>query len=443
MRIAMVGVISATLALVGCGGSSDDFTGSGPVTGTAACSAEGQKQFVLDTMRDVYFWVEDLPAAVNIDDYDSPEALLEFLTSFQPLDTFSFINSAEADSAFFGEGQFAGFGFSSTRLPNNEIFFTRVFSDSPADLGGLIRGQQLLAVDGRTVAVIDAAEGLGEAFGPAEEGITRTLTIRNADGSEFDAVLTKAVVTIDPVPQVRTYTIDGTTYGYLEFATFIQTATPQLESAFSDFNALGITDVIIDLRYNGGGLVSIANELGDYLGGFVADGEVFSETLFNSNNTASNSQELFEQLNQSMNLSRAVFITTGGTASASELVINSMEPEVEVTLVGTTTFGKPVGQIGATFCDSILRPTAFETVNNVGEGRYFDGLPVDCVAADDVTTVVGSQQDPSTAAALTFLSTGACPVATNSGGVQKTEADIAAFRSPKPRNSAEDIAYAW
>jgi hypothetical protein len=112
-----------------------------------------------------------------------------------------------------------------------------------------------------------------------------------------------------------------------------------------------------------------------------------------------------------MNLSRLVVIATSGTASASELVINSMETHVDVTIVGDTTFGKPVGQVGALFCDKILRATAFETLNSLNEGGYFNGLPVDCPAADDITEVVGSATDPNLTAALTYLETGACPPA--------------------------------
>ncbi|MEM1082069.1 MAG: S41 family peptidase, partial [Pseudomonadota bacterium] len=196
-------------------------------------------------------------------------------------------------------------------------------------------------------------------------------------------------------------------------------------------------------RYNGGGLVRIADELGDYLGGRVAGGLVFSETLFNQNNSASNSVELFQQLAQSMNLSRLVVITTRGTASASELVINSMEPHAQVQLVGTTTFGKPVGQIAVDFCSQRLRPTAFETVNSLGQGQYFQGLPVDCVAEDDITFPVGDVQEDSTATALELLATGSCPVQSNAGGFEKTAADVAEFRPPRASTTAQATAYAY
>jgi len=100
-------------------------------------------------------------------------------------------------------------------------------------------------------------------------------------------------------------------------------------------------------------------------------------------------------------------------------VTNSMEPHVEVTIVGDTTFGKPIGQVGFEFCEKILRPTAFQTVNADDFGDYFDGLPVDCAADDDLNVAVGADTDPNLVAALGYLDTGSCPVAAAPGGMMK------------------------
>ena len=377
---------------------------------------EAQKQFVLDAMRDVYFWYTLLPANVDLSQHASPEALLAFLISFQPIDRFSFITSAEADSQFFGEGKFEGFGFSYRFEAADDIRFTRVFSLSPAAQAGFARGQRILELDGRTIAEIEANEGVNAVFGqsPLE------FTIRRLDGTEFTELISHDIVTINPLPQWRVIDMGGTPVGYVEFASFISTADPVFSTIFADFNAAGVNDVIIDMRYNGGGLVSTAELLGDYFGGLIADNLVFSKTLFNDKNTDSNRTEFFQGLVNSINLSRLVVIATSGTASASELVINSMEPYVELTIVGDTTFGKPVGQVGIQFCEKILRATAFETVNVLDQGDYFDGLPVDCPAADDLTEVVGANTDPNLVTALAFLATGACPAA---GGMLKPAFD--------------------
>jgi hypothetical protein len=150
---------------------------------------------------------------------------------------------------------------------------------------------------------------------------------------------------------------------------------------------------------------------------------VFSSTEFNADRAAANnSTEFFALLGNSLSLSRLVVIASSGTASASELVTNGMIPHVDVAIVGENTFGKPVGQIGLEFCDKILRPTSFKIANADGFGDYFDGLPVDCPAIDDLSVAVGDDLDPRMVAAMTYLDTGACPVTASPDGPFKAEA---------------------
>ena len=393
--------------------SDDDGPGGVPVS---SCSNDGQKQFVLDAMRQWYFWEDRLPADVDISQFAAPEDLLAYLASFspddgsgQPVDRFSFINTAEADQQFFGEGRFEGFGFSSRFIAADDLRLTRVFTDSPANRGGLARGQRILQLNGRTIAEIQAAEGVNAVF----DTPTLDFTMRETDGSEFTVTITQDIVTIDPVPQFRVIDAGGgRNVGYMELATFISTANNQMNDVFGQFRAAGINDVIIDLRYNGGGLVSTANLLGDFLGGDVAENLIFSKSVFNQLRAAEeNSTTFFDRQANSVSLSRLVVIATASTASASELITNGMEPHVEVTIVGTDTFGKPVGQVGLEFCEQILRPTAFQLLNADDFGDYFDGLPVDCAAADDLNVAVGDDADPNVVAALEYLATGTCPVA--------------------------------
>ena len=115
-------------------------------------------------------------------------------------------------------------------------------------------------------------------------------------------------------------------------------------------------------------------------------------------------------------------IASRSTASASELVINAMDPHVEVSIIGADTLGKPVGQVGLEFCEKILRPTAFQILNANDFGDYFSGLPVDCVAPDNLDVAVGADDDPNIEAALTYLDTGGCPAASIPGARLKLEA---------------------
>jgi hypothetical protein len=116
----------------------------------------------------------------------------------------------------------------------------------------------------------------------------------------------------------------------------------------------------------------------------------------------------FSTLDQSLNLQRLVVITTRASASSSELTINSLRAYIPVTIIGDTTYGKPVGQYGLRFCDKVLYPVAFSIKNANLEGDFFDGLAVDCAAGDDYTHQLGDPSEASFAEALTFIRTGAC-----------------------------------
>lgn len=429
----------AFAGLTACGGGSSP---TGPQAGTAACSTDGQKQYVLDRLYEWYLWNDLLPNNIDIADYATPEELVTRVTldlgpqdaNGDPIDLFSSVGSLEADQQFFGEGKFEGFGFSWRFVDpaQTEFRITRTFQGSPADMGGLARGQQVLTLNGRTVADVVANEGVSTFF---DNNDPVNFEVQPVVGAPFmTGDISKAIVTIPPIPQSRIIDAgNGVNVGYMELATFISTADPEFDTVFASFAAAGVNDVIIDLRYNGGGLVSTAELLGDYLGGLVAQNLIFSSTEFNADRAAdNNSIELFELRGNSINLSRLFVIATRGTASASELVTNGMIPHVEVVIVGDNTFGKPVGQIGLEFCEKILRPTSFKLANALGDGDYFDGLPVDCAAADDLSVPVGDPLDPNMVAAMNYVNTGACPVVSSPGQNLKPAIDRRELERPRP-----------
>ena len=425
-------ILLVATSLVAC---SSDSGIAGPTT-PGACTNDGQKQYVLDALYYWYLWNDMLPANINIADYASPEELVTQVTRTYgpqrlgggPLDRFSSVGSLAADQQFFGEGKFEGFGFS-WRVENNEMRFTRVFADSPANLvGGFSRGQTVLSIDGRTIAEILANEGISAAL----NGATAQFEIRNLDLSTYTVTLTEDIVTINPIPQWRLIDMGPGVppVGYMEFATFISTAHDGLDGndfddVFAEFIAAGVEDVIVDLRYNGGGLVDTANLLADHLGGFANDGQIFSNTEFNADRAAAENRiDYFANRANAIDINRLIVVaSTARTASASELVINGLDPFVNggVYIVGENTFGKPVGQVGVEFCEKILRPTSFKKSNAAGFGDYFDGLPVDCPADDDLSIPTGADNDPNIVAALSFVTGAGCPVAAAPGGLQKTD----------------------
>jgi len=407
--------------LAGCSDGGANTVALDPAEETGECSINGQKQFVLDNLYTWYLWNDLLPADIDIANYASPEELIiqvteEFgpqkLVDGQevPIDRFSFVRSQQSEQDFLDGtlGELFGFNYRFVDEAATDFRIVRVYSGSPAQIGGLARGQRILTLNGRNVTEIAGSEGISAFF---RDNRTVEFEIERAGDNEFTAI-TKAVITIDPVAQWRLIDRgDGIApVGYMQLDTFIDTANPRFEEAFAAFRDAGVTDVILDLRYNGGGLVRTAELLGDYLGGLVAENLIFSSTEYNADRAAANnSTELFERLGSSISLSRLVVIATRGTASASELVTNGMIPHVDVSIVGDNTFGKPVGQSGFPFCDKIVRPTTFRLANANGDGDYFDGLPVDCAAPDDISKEIGADDDPNVVAALSVLNTGACP----------------------------------
>jgi C-terminal processing protease CtpA/Prc len=430
----------ACALIAACGGGG----GGGVVPG--GCSATSQKNFVLNAAREWYLFLDLLPANVNVSDYATAEDLLDALTATarsQNKDRFfSYLTTRTADSSFLQEGEFVGFGFR-TRIEGNRLLVPDVYEGSPAAQGGLGRGSEITHIDSGTgfvpvATILQTDPNLEQAFGPPTEGVQRGLRYLRVDGQQFEAVFTKAIVTIPPVPANGTAVFalpsnPAEPVGYVNLRTFISTAEAPLRGAFQQFLDQGVRYFIFDLRYNGGGLVGIADLVGDLFGGGRLGTDVFENMQFNASKTANNSTHRFIQQPQSVAPLGIAFITTGSTASASELVVNSMKPWVDVAIVGSDTYGKPVGQSAFDLagCDLRLRLVTFKITNANGEGDYFDGLAPTladaCEASDDLSRDPWDTAEASTFAALAWLDTGACPPMPTMGG-----AALPAMRAEPP-----------
>jgi len=437
------------IAACGGGGGGGDGDSSGIPT---ACAEPARKQFVLNATRDWYLFDDLLPASVDPADFATAEALLDHLTATaraQGKDRyFSYLTTRAAEQSLLGEGEFVGFGFRTRTEPVNRPMLLDVFESSPAAAGGLQRGDEIVAVDsgGGYVPVSQLlADGstITDALGPAEEGVRRGLRLLR-NGATRDVVLVKRTVTIDPVPDtygVQVLPQSGTAgVGYLSLRSYITTADAQLVAAFEQFHALGLRDFIVDLRYNGGGLLSTAELVNNLLGGARSTSDVQFQLLHNVRKAAENTATRFRPAAQAVQPVRIAFLTTGATASASEINVNSMAPWVEVAIVGDNTLGKPVGQYAFDLqgCEDRLRLVTFKAVNALGQGDYYDGLaglvPFACTASDTLDQPLGSPAEGMVSAALEWLRTGACPaVMSSEPGRSKTAAADAADPFPRPR----------
>ena len=375
-------------------------------SGPRNCTRTSQNLFVREVLDSYYLWYEHLPR-LNPSNYASPEAYLE-AARYRPLDsTFSYITSRAANDAFFSESQFVGFGFSTETSPT-ELRVLQVFPDSPASEAGLARGDRIVEINGRSVADLVASGAIGTAFGPSQPGISASISLRTRQGVVRQATMTKRVVTIPTVSLTRTFQIDGRTVGYLLFRNFVEPSYAALDAAFAALREARATELVIDLCYNGGGLVDVAVHLASLVGGTLTEGRVFAEFRHNDQQAALNETLRFRSALQALNLSRLFVITTDASASASELLINSLRPHLPVIVVGERTYGKPVGQYIFYFCDKVLAPVVFSLVNADGQGDYFGGIQPNCVAADDIEHDLGAADEASLAEAFRFIRTGSC-----------------------------------
>ena len=371
------------------------------------CSVASQNLYVRDVLNDIYYWNTFLPANINPTTYASPEAYLEAVR-YRPIDTYySYVTSAATNAAFYGDSQYVGFGFATT-LSATDLKVLQVYPDSPGSESGLERGARFLEINGRTVASMIADGSIGAAFGAADLGVTSDIVFETRAGVRKSAHMVKRVVTIPTVSYTKVYEVDGRRIGYIFFRNFVTPSYAALDDAFAALRAAGANELVLDLRYNGGGLVDVAVHLASLIGGSKTAGQVMMTYTHNAKNTALNKTTRFETVSNPINFSQLTVIATRSSASASELVINALRPYMPVAIVGDTTYGKPVGQYGWTFCDKVLVPVSFSLKNAVGYGDYFDGLPPTCTAPDDPTHELGDPAEGSFAEAIKYIRTGSC-----------------------------------
>jgi hypothetical protein len=271
-------------------------------SGPRNCSVTSQNLYVRAVLDQYYLWYQDLPE-LNPANFANPEAYLEAVR-YRPRDSsFSYITSRAANEAFYGDSQFVGMGIS-TQTGTNELRVLQVFADSPASEAGLARGDHITEINGRSVQDLVASGDISTAFGENEPGVTVSMVVRAREGEPRQVSITKRVTTIPTVSLTRTFRVDGRTVGYVFFRNFVQPSYAALDEAFAALKEAGATELVIDVRYNGGGLVDVATHLGGLVGGPVTDGRVFGEFRHNDRNTRLNETLRFGNPPQTLTLQR-------------------------------------------------------------------------------------------------------------------------------------------
>jgi carboxyl-terminal processing protease len=282
-------------------------------------------------------------------------------------------------------------------------------------------------------------------------GRSYNFVLVNSAGATVNASLVAGTVTKTPVQNVRV--IDqpgGAKVGYMAFNDHIRPAEGQLRDAFAQFAQEGVNDLVLDLRYNGGGFLYIASQVSYMIAGNArTSGRVFEKLQFNNkrtadNNDPDNSTPFYNTTSgfagsgtsgnaalPQLSLSRLFILAGPGSCSASESIINGLRGiDVQVVLIGNTTCGKPFGFTAKDNCGVSYFPIEFQGINAKGFGDYSDGFTATCSVADDLSRELGDPSERMLAAALSYRSGGSCPVASASGNQKSGARQYTLMRHP-------------
>jgi len=423
------------LGLAGCGGGSRE---------DARCSETSQKAWLAGYMNDWYFWYRDSPrppAAGYATAEDYLQALLYTGTNsdFTAADRWSYSQTTESFNRFYGDGATLGYGLAVAALElerngSQPLFVRYVEPLSPAAAQGVARGDQVISINGTGVASLITNDDFA-ALTPDAAGQPLTLVLRR-NGSDRTVNLTAAVFNLTPVQGARVFTsTGGRRIGYLMVKDMVSQVLNPLDAAFATFRAQAVQDLVLDLRYNGGGLVSVGAQVSSYIAGLRGQGLRYATLLYNDKRQSTNQSFSFSQPASALGVPRVFVLMGRRTCSASEQLINGLRgANVEVVAVGETSCGKPVGFNPAPNCGRTWSAVTFESVNHRNEGRYFDGFAPTCAVPESFVTPQGQAGDPLLDAAGTFADTGQCPA--TAGGAAASRAQILATRTARQRAKA-------
>lgn len=362
-------------------------------------------------MKEVYYWYNFMPT-VTRENYSDPYSLLDAMM-YKTLDRWSFVADYDEFNAEM-QGTFVGHGFRIGLDENDVARIAMIYKNSQLYFLGVRRGWIVKKINGTDIApILISGDGTtySNLIGPSTAGITNTFLFQKPDGSETTISATKSSFTINSVLLYDTILLStGDVTGHLVFESFVEVSEGELETAFSYFKTKGAKELILDLRYNSGGYLYIAQELASYIAGNGYTSTNFGTLQYNDKYQSANRSYKFITTNYPLALSRIVVITTRSTASASEVVMNSLKPFTTIVSIGDTTNGKPVG-MNAFPCAKkyIFSPITFKIINSLSQGDYFDGFAPQIIATDDITHDFDDNNEKCLKEAIQYLETGILP----------------------------------
>jgi hypothetical protein len=358
------------------------------------------KSTLYDIMKEWYLWYDTMPE-VDPNEFPSLSALLDELR-LKPTDRWSEVMGTDDYYRLYDRGEYIGHGFGLVDDPEGNLWVGFVYDGSVAEANGVSRGWQVLSING---VPLSPESDLDTLLGKDEEGVENTFQFRNLEGGTINLTLTKQVTEINSVLYSDVLDIDGVKAGYLVYQHFLITSEDELDEVFAGFQESNVKEVIVDLRYNPGGQVNVAQYLASLIAGTKAIKGTFVKFIYNDQKSDRNLSKPYLELENTLTTTpeRVFFITTGRSASSSEALINGMKPYLDVYMVGDDTYGKPVGSIAATYTDSTLIPITFTLLNRWDEGGFFDGLPADSYVEENIKIEFGNPEETMLKEVLHFI----------------------------------------
>jgi carboxyl-terminal processing protease len=416
----------------------DPFTGSayGDMPGAMAT----EKAFLRSWIDETYFWYADVRAlpAATLDPaaYATPVAYFAALktsqqtASGQPRDKFHFTYNTSAWANLALNDTSFGYGFEIALLASAPprgavIAYLNGSAGTPAAVNNVLRGARIVSVDGVDLANGTDVAKLNAGLFPSAAG-AHTFVIRDPGASASRTVTLNAqTITGVPVQNVKALNVAGAQVGYLQFNDHTASSEAELLRAITQLKAANVTELVLDMRYNGGGYLDIASELAYMIAGpALTNGKTFERTLYNERNpfnlTAAQTTIAFHSFGQgfsvpkttalpTLGLARVYILTSANTCSASEAVVNGLRGAgVTVNLIGSQTCGKPYGFHPTDNCGTTYFSVQFQGVNNAGFGDYADGFAPTCQVADDYAHALGDPAEAQLDMALGLRAKGTC-----------------------------------
>ena len=440
--------LALALGLSACGGGGGGSTNTSvtppstalPASSTLAnvCTVEGEKKFVRSYIDENYLWYREVPTVnaatyTSVVDYFKALLVKTLDSNGLPKDQFSFaISNTDADSMSTGVN--AGYGMEWAYDTQGRLRVALVAAGSPAAVAGMARGGHMVRVNNYNV----------NSWYPNTAGAWVDFQYSDTPGGTQRTIrLDARTVTEDPVPLTTIVTSPGgKRAGYMLFNAHTQGAQDKLITATRSLQGVGVNELVLDVRYNGGGYLYIAGSLSSMISNSAqSGGKVFEALRYNDKRTADSNDSIYRFPNAveysegtypvgytlpRLGLKRVYVLTSDSTCSASESVINGLRGiDVEVVLVGQTTCGKPYGFTRKSNCALSYYPIEFQGINAKGFGDFSAGFAATCAANDDLDRPLGNIQEGQLASALYHLDNNKCAPATALSQVLSTRKALA------------------